>query len=1113
MAGARKRPRNSGAAFVHDAGGYSASAVLLPERFDAVGNRVSLTDAVGNVTTWVYDALDRVTTETDPLGNSATYAYDGVGRKVSETDRLGRRRDFGFDAAGRLETETWYAVGGALTQTQTFTYDAADRMLTAQDPDGAYTLAYDAAGRVTSVREPFALVLTMGYDAVGNRTSVQDSQGGVTTVSFDALNRQQSEQVGGSGVSAMRFDRGYSARGELTSVTRYSDLSGTTTVALSQHDYDAAGRQTHLKHTSGAGVTLAEYTYTYDAADRLTEKVEGGTSTTYAYDSADQLTVDGTSGFSYDGTGNRTNSGYATGTGNRISTDGVWTYTHDANGNVTKRSKGASSDTWVYTYDHRNQMLTASFSATDGGAATKRVTYSYDAFGVQITRQSWEGSTTTTTHYGRDGWDPAKPAAIGNEQFDAWVALDATNALLERYAFGPAFHEVVAIQDSGGVVDWALTDYQKSVRVVIDNSGVVQSSVSYSAYGAITTGSLSIQIGYTGYTWNPVTGLWETPGRVYNAETGQFLQADFLGFAAGDPNLFRYVGNSPTNATDPSGLVELPAWYQNLAAQGGGKIDERAWRSQFGKGTEAMRHFYQLTDYSWYLASDDEKPGLDANPQITQRAVENILDAPDGRYGDLKAALRYAEGAYKAQPNSATGGAATKPPAGVGSVTPNPSSSSQRSGPGGTLTQGAGSWTFSEAELKDYKRRNLLVSLAFRTEPYMPAPNPASALTELERGSMRNPSGKTAIEQYSPEVAEVMKKEEPKAFARMGEIGQRLNKVVEGKVNGNRRFFLAPVESNFTPFSAPIISETELKQLEAEVKAIEAKFSRIWIATWNRQRGLRDPESMDYFERMVYEAEKEIDARNERVQIVGPALVLTGEIILVGLQAPRQGTAFGGLGKTVCQESRVIVARAATKVGGKVAPGVGGKVAPGRVGTPAELEVIVDRMMVSGKAPRGVGELPLTAEDIDLLRRAYRNDPTSTLQIITDPKKIASKRANALFSVTDTGMGRITLKENPSWYEFIHEFMHYKHWMAGKTQYARLTQGQKELHVFEKLLERHPTTGSSYWNRLTKEERLHAIGAIRDHWKQFPREFKVEDTIRMRDLLRQAEQRLGDPVR
>lgn len=33
--------------------------------------------------------------------------------------------------------------------------------------------------------------------------------------------------------------------------------------------------------------------------------------------------------------------------------------------------------------------------------------------------------------------------------------------------------------------------------------------------------------------------------------------ADPLGYEAGDANLYRYVGNSPTNATDPTGLVKL----------------------------------------------------------------------------------------------------------------------------------------------------------------------------------------------------------------------------------------------------------------------------------------------------------------------------------------------------------------------------------------------------------------------------------------------------------------------------------------------------------------------------------------------------------------------------
>ncbi len=42
---------------------------------------------------------------------------------------------------------------------------------------------------------------------------------------------------------------------------------------------------------------------------------------------------------------------------------------------------------------------------------------------------------------------------------------------------------------------------------------------------------------------------------MYDPTIGRWISEDPIGFAGGDPNLYRYVGNSPTNATDPSGLV------------------------------------------------------------------------------------------------------------------------------------------------------------------------------------------------------------------------------------------------------------------------------------------------------------------------------------------------------------------------------------------------------------------------------------------------------------------------------------------------------------------------------------------------------------------------------
>ncbi|MCX7427983.1 MAG: hypothetical protein NTW96_20435 [Planctomycetia bacterium] len=44
---------------------------------------------------------------------------------------------------------------------------------------------------------------------------------------------------------------------------------------------------------------------------------------------------------------------------------------------------------------------------------------------------------------------------------------------------------------------------------------------------------------------------------MYDPTVGRFLEEDPIGFAAGDTNLYRYVHNSPTTRTDPSGLIEL----------------------------------------------------------------------------------------------------------------------------------------------------------------------------------------------------------------------------------------------------------------------------------------------------------------------------------------------------------------------------------------------------------------------------------------------------------------------------------------------------------------------------------------------------------------------------
>ena len=44
---------------------------------------------------------------------------------------------------------------------------------------------------------------------------------------------------------------------------------------------------------------------------------------------------------------------------------------------------------------------------------------------------------------------------------------------------------------------------------------------------------------------------------MYDPTVGRFITLDPIGFDGADANKYRYVGNSPTNATDPSGLAGL----------------------------------------------------------------------------------------------------------------------------------------------------------------------------------------------------------------------------------------------------------------------------------------------------------------------------------------------------------------------------------------------------------------------------------------------------------------------------------------------------------------------------------------------------------------------------
>jgi RHS repeat-associated protein len=127
--------------------------------------------------------------------------------------------------------------------------------------------------------------------------------------------------------------------------------------------------------------------------------------------------------------------------------------------------------------------------------------------------------------------------------------------------------------DADGEVLWTLTDHLGTVRDAVDSAGVLRIHKNYDAFGGVLTerhyrpsgaavtagqtGYVDEAFGFTGRFYDKATGLQNNLHRWYDASTGRWLSEDPIGFGAGDANLYRYVGNSPTMYTDPTGLYRM----------------------------------------------------------------------------------------------------------------------------------------------------------------------------------------------------------------------------------------------------------------------------------------------------------------------------------------------------------------------------------------------------------------------------------------------------------------------------------------------------------------------------------------------------------------------------
>jgi RHS repeat-associated protein len=397
----------------------------------------SVTDPVGGIRQFTYDASQRLRTITDETGNiTVTNDYDANGRvmmqtyansatmqfayttnangKVTEasiTDQRGNVRQVSFDSLGYIASST-FPVGKSEEQTTTFTRDPVNgRLLTSTDPlSRITTYTYDASGNLASVTRlagtPDAVTTAFTYEPYFNQlSSVTDPLNHTWAVGFDSAHNPVSVTDPLGHVTA----RAFNSVGQLTSVTDAN--SHTTTFAYSGPDLlsvtDALGRVTSLSNdTVGRLIDQVDplgalTKLDYDGADRLVKSTEpNGSFVTRAYDLAGRLTSN------TDENNNAT--GYAYGVLGLVTsrTDALtnvesWSYDVAGKLNQVIDRKGQVSG---FTYDNRNRLSQVGFGATVSSPTTfaSTVGYTYDAADRPTQVSDSTGGVITRTYDGLD---------------------------------------------------------------------------------------------------------------------------------------------------------------------------------------------------------------------------------------------------------------------------------------------------------------------------------------------------------------------------------------------------------------------------------------------------------------------------------------------------------------------------------------------------------------------------------------------------------------------------------------------------------------------------------------------------------------------------------------
>jgi RHS repeat-associated protein len=274
----------------------------------------SMTDALGHSVTYTYDPVKRLKTTTQhgntqssfPVNLVTTYDYDENGNRTSVLDPKGQLTSIAYDALDRARTVDYANTSGAGPRREQYEYDPEGNLTSIVEQfvgasstlpsTRSYARTYDARNRLETATDPFGRKVAYEYDEANNLKRLTDAARRETIYNYDDLNRLQQVTIsGGQQVSyswkpdghlekvtygtGMERSYAYDAADRLSSVTNtlgVNNLSQTQTEVFGYTYDDNSNRQTETRKFNGQ--TYRAVNYEYDLVDRLS-KVDSSTPT------------------------------------------------------------------------------------------------------------------------------------------------------------------------------------------------------------------------------------------------------------------------------------------------------------------------------------------------------------------------------------------------------------------------------------------------------------------------------------------------------------------------------------------------------------------------------------------------------------------------------------------------------------------------------------------------------------------------------------------------------------------------------------------------------------------------------------------------------------------